>query len=757
MEGGFDMQGGFDSQRGADSGFVRSAWRPDEVVLRLLQEELSQAASGSRDFHRALLVIIRRLCGELDWDFGEAWVRSRDGSALKPGPTWPRSNPAYVAYRSASRRLGFLPGGGLPGRAWQSAAPVGIDDIEEEPAAQFTRRNAALRTGFRRAMAIPLLAGEDDVVAVVVLYRCEGPPASAAELELIRHTVAPLGPVVAQKRVEVELAVRERQQKAVARIGMAALADRTDVDTLLAKAVRLAANTLGVGHAELLEQLPGEPKFRLRAGTGWGAKSYELATTDEFQAGYTLRAREPVVVSDLDRETRFQPTAMHRDHDITSGLSVIVYGHEGPFGVLAVHSQQRRSFTPDDVHFLQAVANVIGTAIERKHVESELAEHRQHLETLVAKRTAQLDKSHERLRLAERLASVGTLAAGLGHDLGNTILPILCRLDALAAQDLPEEAQAEIGAVRHAVDYLRQLSQGLRHFALDRDGEHRAGGVTRLKDWWEQASPLLKTSISKRVELQAEIPANLPPVALAPNKLSQSVLNLVANAAEAIDGDGWIKVRARTLPGDRMRISIADNGRGMSTEERRHALEPFFTTKTRAVSTGLGLALVHGVAKGAGGTVDIDSAPGRGTTVHLTLPTATAPRVPAPGTADAPAAPFSVVGISIDDRRMAAYASLLVRSAGLEPRHCPPNEPGACRIWIAEPGRTAPRTAQQFLEEDARRRVVLFGDAPGRTGAGYHFVDRRGGPDAMRRGLREVVFQVLEEDDESADHQGPVR
>jgi signal transduction histidine kinase len=556
--------------------------------------------------------------------------------------------------------------------------------------------------------------------------------------------------------VEVELAIRERQQKAVAHLGMAALSGRTELDVLMQKAVRLAASTLGVAHCELLESVDDGRKLRLRAGVGWGGERFEVPTGRETQAGYTLNANEPVIVSDIDREHRFVPTEELREQNIVSGLSVIVYGDDGPFGVLAVHSPQRRSFTRDDVHFLQAIANVVGTTIERKRVEAELAEHRQHLETLVARRTAQLDKSHERLRLAERLASVGTLAAGLGHDLGNTILPVLCRLDALAAQDLPDAAQEDVAAVRHAVEYLRQLSQGLRHFALDRDGEHRAGGVTRLDEWWKQASPLLKTAIRKRVKLESDLEPDLPPVALPPNKLSQAVLNLVANAAEAIEDEGVVRVEARRAGHGALKLSISDNGRGMTPEARRHALEPFFTTKTRGLSTGLGLAIVHGVAKGAGGDVEIDSAPGEGTTVHLTLPTAYAPKPKPKAEGEASDAPFSVVGISLHDRRMAAYASLLVRSAGLEPRTCPPGEPGKCRIWIAEPGDTTRQAARQFLDEDARRRVVLFGEPTGRSGPGYHFVDRRGGPDAMRQGLREVVFQVLEEDDEQ-ENQSPVR
>jgi len=727
----------------------------------LLQEELSRASSRAPDFQRALRVILRRICGELDWDFGEAWIPSRDGTVLKPGPVWPRSNPDYVAYRRASRRLGFLPGGGLPGRTWLARAPIGVERLEAESANEFTRRDAALETGFGCAMAVPLIAGENEVVAVVVLYRRGENRWDARDLDTVRHVVAPLGPVVAQKRVEVELAGRERQQKTVAHLGMAALADDSDLDALLDSAARMTAATLGVGHCMLLEYHPESSSLDMRASTGWNPGAVdgtELSARPETQMGYTLQNREPVIVPDFDREDRFKASALLREHGIVSGLSVIVYGHGTPFGVLAVHGRQRRSFTRDDVHFLQAIANVIGTVIERKRVEAELAEHRLHLETQVTRRTAQLEKSHERLRLAERLASVGTLAAGLGHDLGNTILPMLCRLDALAALDLPDAAQEEISAVRGAVDYLRQLSQGLRHLALDRDQQPTAGARTDLSEWWKLAQPLLRSALPDRVELECDLPDALPPVAVAPHRLSQAVLNLVSNSAEAIEGAGRVAVRATFDEGaGAVRLSVSDNGRGMSDDARRHALEPFYTTKTRGLSTGLGLALVHGVARGCGGSLEIDSQPGQGTTIHMTLPTSSARAPIVAGERSAPDAPLSIVSISLADPRMAAYASLLVRSAGLEARNCSPDDPGKSRIWITEPSDETTTAAREFLEGDTRRRVVLFGDTPVVEGGGYVFVDRRGGPDAMRQGLREVVFQILGEDDEHGTDSRPLR
>ena len=715
---------------------VTESSQPQDEEIRRLHETLALAASEAKDSGRALLAVVRKLCTVFGWAFGEAWVPSRDGSVLKPGPAWPRANASYAAFRAASRRLGFLPGGGLPGKVWRERKPIWLEDIEQAPSSGFSRQAIALKTGFKAAVALPILAGAD-VIAVIVLYRAQVAPHYDALLEGLTSTLAPLGPVIARKQVEVELAVREQQQKAVARLGQQALAEPTELDGLMKEAVRLASATLGVGYCKLLEVTDGG-RFTLRAGIGWKQKELEV---DGSQAGYTLLNSEAVIVQDLDRERRFVPSSLLREHGIVSGLSVLIHGAPLPFGVLPAHAQQRRTFTPDDVHFLQAVANVISAAIQRSRAEQALERHQKQLETLVEQRTTELEQSHERLRTAERLASIGTLAAGLGHDLGNTILPILCRLDALEATSLSDSAREDLFAVRQAVDYLRQLSRGLRLFALDPESD--TAGVTILKDWWEDVSPLLRNALPERITLKGDFHGALPPVAVPPHRLSQAFLNLVANSAEAIEGDGGVFVWAEALTQSGfVRIGVADNGKGMTPDVRRHSLDPFFTTKKRGLSTGLGLALVHAIAKSCGGSVEIDSSKGAGTSILLSLPVAEI-------TWDAPELkPHDrVAAVSLQDPRMRAYAELLLRSTGIEVQTCENGDPGDTHVWITDVSEAAFERARAYLDEDPRRRVVFSGDEPvAARHPGFVFVNPRGGSAAMRRSLRAVVFQLLEKD-----------
>jgi two-component system cell cycle sensor histidine kinase/response regulator CckA len=178
------------------------------------------------------------------------------------------------------------------------------------------------------------------------------------------------------KRTETELRVRAQQQAVVADLGQRALAG-ADLSELMHTAVVAAARTLGVEYAKILELLRLDKVLLLRAGVGWqeGCVGHVTVSTGiDSQAGYTLVANEPVIVEDLDTETRFHAPKLLTDHGVQSGISVLIGNRQFPFGILGVHSTERRRFTPDDVHFVQAVANVLATAIETTRDQAKLQE-----------------------------------------------------------------------------------------------------------------------------------------------------------------------------------------------------------------------------------------------------------------------------------------------------------------------------------------------------------------------------------------------
>ncbi len=183
------------------------------------------------------------------------------------------------------------------------------------------------------------------------------------------------------KRAEAALRARERQQAAVAELGQQALAGTT-IEALMQRAAELIAGALDTPFITISELDAAGEALSVRAATGWGdepvlggrtpLQSAAGAGVPLTQAEYALRSDEPVIVEDLATETRFQGAAVLRALGITSGLSVALRSHERSSGAVSAHTRARRQFTQDDVHFLQAMANVLGAAMEQRRVEAQV-------------------------------------------------------------------------------------------------------------------------------------------------------------------------------------------------------------------------------------------------------------------------------------------------------------------------------------------------------------------------------------------------
>ncbi|HWT31130.1 MAG TPA: HWE histidine kinase domain-containing protein [Propylenella sp.] len=173
--------------------------------------------------------------------------------------------------------------------------------------------------------------------------------------------------ITTHKETEAELALRARQQEAVAQLGERALAGATQ-DELFAEAVAVVTELAEADFADILELSQGRDTLVLRAGYGWSddLTGRPAATSDaDTQIGATLRSRSPVVVTDYTTDERFRLSDRLAAHDIQSGASVAIGGSgEGtPFGALAVYCKRVRCISPTDLRFLQSVANVLGSAI----------------------------------------------------------------------------------------------------------------------------------------------------------------------------------------------------------------------------------------------------------------------------------------------------------------------------------------------------------------------------------------------------------
>ena len=224
-------------------------------------------------------------------------------------------------------------------------------------------------------------------------------------------------------------------------------------------------------------------------------------------------------------------------------------------------------------------------------------------------------------RQAEKLAALGTLAAGLAHELNNPIGVIstraeLMQLDA-EARPLPADVREDLHVIHRHAQRVARIAQGLLSFSRHSSGAHGRVDLNRLVD--ETLLLIEKQIVRDGIALRRALAPGLPPVWGDANALQQVVMNLLTNARDAVRRGGEIAIEtapAAEPPGG-VRLVVRDTGPGIPPEDLPRIFDPFFTTK--AEGTGLGLSISYGIVREHRGTVDVRSRPGEGTTFVLTF------------------------------------------------------------------------------------------------------------------------------------------
>jgi two-component system NtrC family sensor kinase len=239
----------------------------------------------------------------------------------------------------------------------------------------------------------------------------------------------------------------------------------------------------------------------------------------------------------------------------------------------------------------------------------------------VERATAELRAAQDRLVRSERLASVGRLAAGLAHEIGNPIAALIGLEDLLLAGGLtPEENQDFLVRMRKETERVHRILRDLLAFArpsAEAAGPPQPGDVEGAVH--DTMALLLAHPALREVDLAIDLEPELPQVALGREQLVQVVLNLVLNAADAVGSGGHVRIKAaRAASG--VRLTVEDDGPGVAPEVRDRLFEPFVTTKEVGKGTGLGLAVCRGLVEAVGGTIQLDSNTPKGATFVIELP-----------------------------------------------------------------------------------------------------------------------------------------
>ncbi len=242
-----------------------------------------------------------------------------------------------------------------------------------------------------------------------------------------------------------------------------------------------------------------------------------------------------------------------------------------------------------------------------------------------------------RLRLQDRMASMGTLAAGVAHEINNPLAYVVANLDAISERiaKLPPDLWADlpelVGEVRDGADRVRRIVRDLKTFSRPDEERREAIDLRRLLD---SCINLATNEIRHRAQLVRHY-ENVPAIAGNSGRLGQVFLNLLINAAQSIpDGAAernQVFAHVRQDSAEWVVVEIHDTGAGIAPEIRPHIFEPFFTTKPIGIGTGIGLAVCHSIVTGMGGEISVDSEVGKGSIFRVRLPCRPAATQSAPG------------------------------------------------------------------------------------------------------------------------------
>jgi two-component system NtrC family sensor kinase len=319
---------------------------------------------------------------------------------------------------------------------------------------------------------------------------------------------------------------------------------------------------------------------------------------------------------------------------LITGLAVLMltyfsltYWIVRPLDRLTLSSELLARGSPDVRVPERGAAEAVRLAAAFNHMAAQLRAERQALEQRLREleqRTSELKQTQQQLIHGEKLASVGRLAAGIAHEIGNPLSAILGLVELLREGGLSrDEATEFLERIQRETERIHRIIRDLLDFSRRDVEDESAGQSSDLRQVIEDAVQLVRPQKeSREIEIRVDVEAGLGRVVGPDHRLRQVVLNLLLNAVDAlaVRGGGVIRIEARRRVevGD-CTLTVTDNGPGLPASVREHLFEPFTTTKPSGKGTGLGLAVCHALVEGMGGAIEAEDMPEGGARFRVQL------------------------------------------------------------------------------------------------------------------------------------------
>lgn len=392
--------------------------------------------------------------------------------------------------------------------------------------------------------------------------------------------------------------------------------DLTDPHEFLQRAPAFVAEALECEGCLVYLLEPNHRELRVVSAfglTGGRKPGLVVPIQADSAVGFVVQQRGVVVISDFADERRFLLPPSVPKHGVKSGLGVPLFDKGQVVGVISISSMKANHFGHYEIQFLQAVASVMATSLQREKMEAQL-------------------------RQAAKMESIGQLTGGIAHDFNNILTVIQGNLqmaqERLEVQDSAkalELLEMTNGASRRAAELTNKLLTISRRQVLN-------PRLIDLSELLPSVVDLLRRTLGENIAIVVNVAPECPPCLADNAQLEAALLNIAINARDAMPEGGTLSFACRLSQeltpkafGNRLELpsgeltswvclSITDTGCGMTSTELERAFEPFFTTKGAGRGTGLGLSSVYGFVRQSKGHVTLESSPGVGTTVTLLLP-----------------------------------------------------------------------------------------------------------------------------------------
>ncbi len=539
------------------------------------------------------------------------------------------------------------------GSFWtNSTTKLASGTIEED--LKIRMRNRCNAFGYESVALIPLRSGEKRLGLIQICDPREGlfSPALIALWErLTDYLVAALTRIRAEESLQ-RLANRFELLTNTAGGLLRAKEPRKAVDSLCRKVMEhlgcqayfnyLLDETSGCLHLNAFAGIPGEEAARIER-LGYDA----VCSGEALRKGCPLVAdKSPATIGLKAEQVESYGLSAYACHPLQAEGGRVV-------GTLSFGARDRETFSDEDLSLMKAVTDQVAAAMVRLKTEEEVRRHRDHLEEIVRERTVELEARNRRLEeeISERMRAeeektslenqliqtqkmeaLGRFAGGIAHDLNNMLYPVILNLQMLA-EEVPfdDSRDQTLRLVLSAAYRQRDLLRQILSFSRRNEQQLKPVAVSGLI---QETVTFLRSSLPSTVEIALTNDAQNDTVLGNATQIQQIVMNLCRNAADAIEPHtGTIKVSLvnADLPeelasreiqaGEYLQLTVSDTGSGIEREIMGHIFEPFYTTKDVGKGSGMGLSVIHGIVKGHGGSIAVESEPGKGSLFTVYLPT----------------------------------------------------------------------------------------------------------------------------------------